>query len=260
MNLVSNGLPDKNSVQRSLRRKRLILLSSFLFFTFIAACGRRGDPVALEPYKEVGMVKDLEATIKDENIYLTWGLPDEKSFPEKALKGFVIFRAKIYEGETMEECECQFRSLDFVVPDKQENFEYLDKKAIKAQSYLYKIVVMDKNNRMGKDSNTVFVEGLKPEPEEVIVVPDAPTGLLAVYTLKSIVLTWDELKGQNINFYKIYRSVGDYFFPIGESVTPVFTDRNIEVSKKYYYRVTAVAEAEGPPSQEIEVVTEIYRP
>ena len=139
-------------------------------------------------------------------------------------------------------------------------FEYLDKKAVKTQSYLYKVAVMDKNNRMGKDSNTVFVQGSKPEPEEEIVLPGAPTGLLAVYTQKSIVLTWDELKEQRIKFYRVYRSEGEYFLPIGESATPAFTDRNIGVSKKYYYRITAVADREGPPSQEIEVVTEIYKP
>ena len=60
-----------------LERRRLILLFSLLFFIFVAACGRRGDPVAIEPYKEVGVVKDLKAITRNGNIYITWGLPDE---------------------------------------------------------------------------------------------------------------------------------------------------------------------------------------
>jgi hypothetical protein len=237
-----------------IRNKKLLLTSYFLLLTFIVSCGRRGDPVAIIPYKEVGVVKDLKASIRDNNIYLTWGMPE--SFPEKALKGFVIFRAEVPEGVSVEECECYFVSLGFIAPDKKRTFEYLDKEAIRSRTHIYKLVVMDKDNRIGKYSNVVLVKGIKPEPEEVVVTsPGAPTGLIAVFTRKNIVLTWDETHGQEIKFYRIYRSEGKDFIAIGESVTPAFTDKGIEPSKKYYYRVTAVGETEGDPSKEIEVVT-----
>ncbi len=239
----------------SIENKNVLLAFYLLLLIFVSACGKRGDPVAIIPYSEVGLVKDLKASIIDDNIYLKWGMPEGKNFPEKALKGFVVFRAEVPEGVDVEKCECEFRSLDFVVPDKKKTFEYLDKKAIKGQAYIYKLIVMDKNNIMGKDSNNVFVSWAKPESEEIAVLPDAPTRLAAVYTQKSVVLTWDEIQGMEVKFYRIYRSEGKDFIVIGESVTPAFTDRNIEPSKKYLYRVTAVGKIEGPYSLEIEVKT-----
>ncbi|RJQ54723.1 MAG: fibronectin type III domain-containing protein [Nitrospiraceae bacterium] len=87
--------------------------------------------------------------------------------------------------------------------------------------------------------------------------PEAPTRLLGLYTLKDIVLTWDEVAEQNIT-YRIYRSAGDSFTLAGETVTPAFTDKNVEPDKKYLYRVTAVGATEGPPSEEIMIITEIH--
>ncbi len=238
-----------------IRNKKLLLTSYSLLLIFVSACGKRGDPVAIIPYSEVGVVKNLKASIKDDHVYLKWGMPEGKNFPEKALKGFVVFRAEVPEGVDVEKCECEFRSLDFIVPDKKKTFEYLDKKAIKGQSYIYKLTVMDKNNVMGKDSNSVFVSWGKPASEEVAAPPEAPTRLTAVYTQKSVVLTWDEIQGKEVKVYRVYRSEGKDFIVIGESVTPAFTDRNIEPSKKYLYRVTAAGKVEGPPSMAIKVET-----
>jgi fibronectin type 3 domain-containing protein len=119
-----------------------------------------------------------------------------------------------------------------------------------------------------KDSKASTGVDVKPEQEKVeIISPEAPAGFVAVYTQKSIVLTWDEIHGQGIGFYRVYRSEGrkdilrpegEDFFVIGETVTSAFTDKDVEPSKKYYYRVTAVGETEGPPSKEIEVVTEVH--
>jgi hypothetical protein len=233
-------------------------MTLILVLVLIAACGRRGDPVAISPYREIGVVKDLKAIVKKGKIYLTWGMPAGKDFPEEALKGFVVFRAEVPEGVTVEECECYYRALDFIVPDDKKSFEYLDKKAIEGRRYIFKLLVMDINNRMGEDSNIVLVKTIKPEPEEIVItIPEAPTGFVAVYTQESIVLTWDEVRGQEINFYRVYRSEGNGFDVIGETVTPVFNDENIEPSKKYYYRVTAVGKTEGPPSEEVEIITKL---
>ncbi len=264
-----------------MRIKKLLLISCFFLLVFtITACGRRGDPIAIAPYKvgidlptgqagsyrEIGFVKDLKTFIKDAAVYLSWGMPDDKDFPEETIKGFIIFRADIAEGVPVEECKCLFRSIDFIEPDSRasrlfgiisdETFEYLDKKAIKGQSYVYKIVIKDKNNNIGKDSNLVLVRGIKYEPPEVVITPpEAPTGVIAVYTQKNIVLTWDEIRGKGIKFYKIYRLDSKGFVAIGETSTSAFTDKNIASSRKYYYRVTAVSDVEGPPSKEIEVAT-----
>lgn len=241
-------------------RCRLPLAFFLLLIALINACGRRGDPVAVMPYKEVAVVKDLNATVKDEGIHLTWGMPQGEKFPYKALKGFVIFRAELPENTTLEECDCKFTSLDFVAPGKKEKvFEYIDKKTVKTQAYVYKVAVMDENNKMGRDSNIVLVKGAEKKPERAVVAPEAPGGLMAVYTYKSVVLTWSEVKGQNVKLYRIYRSEGQEFYPVGETVTTAYTDRTVEISKEYYYRITGVGDVEGPPSETIEVSTKDYK-
>lgn len=150
------------------------LLLYILLFTVFTACGRRDDPVITEPYKEIGVVKNLKGDRKEDGIYLTWGIPKDKGFPKKAIKGFIIMRAEVpvgsdsfREGVTVEECRCEYIPVDFIVPewDKGDLFTYLDKKTIEGRTYAYKIVVKDKNNRMGKDSNIAIV-GKKQEPEK----------------------------------------------------------------------------------------------
>ncbi|MBI4698559.1 MAG: fibronectin type III domain-containing protein [Nitrospirae bacterium] len=232
----------------------------FLSFFFVAACGRRGDPVAIIPYKEVGVVKDLKVTLPDDSIHLAWGKPEAENFPDKAIKGFIVFRAAESEGPVTEEYGGEFRAIDYIlyVPEKEKTFKYIDKKALKDQSYKYKVIVMDQDNRMGMDSNVVSIKGTAAvTPGRVAAAPEAPTGLAAVYTQKDIVLIWDETRGAEVKSYRIYRSAGNGFVVAGESVTPAFTDRNIEPSKQYIYYITAVGEAESVPSRTIDIMTEM---
>ncbi len=88
--------------------------------------------------------------------------------------------------------------------------------------------------------------------------PETLTGLVGVYTRQSIVLTWDEVAGQDIRSYRIYRSTGDGYVLTGETVTPAFTDKNVLPNMKYYYKVSAVGAAEGLPSKEILIITEVH--
>ncbi len=91
---------------------------------------------------------------------------------------------------------------------------------------------------------------------DVAAVPVVPTGLNGVYTQLGVILTWDYIDDQKIK-YNIYRSEGAGFELSGESVTPVFTDRNVKAGVKYHYRVTAaVGSSEGPPSMEIIILME----
>jgi fibronectin type 3 domain-containing protein len=90
-----------------------------------------------------------------------------------------------------------------------------------------------------------------------VTTPDAPSGLIGIYTRTSIVVTWNEITGNNIK-YRIYRSTGNGYLPLGETVTPAFTDREVEPNKKYYYKVSAVGLNEGPLSKEIQIITEVH--
>jgi len=84
-----------------------------------------------------------------------------------------------------------------------------------------------------------------------------PTGLSAVFIESGIVLSWDEVMGQGVKVYNIYRSSGGEYTLIGKTWIPAFTDKNIERNKKYYYKVSALAGAEGRLSKEIEVLTKL---
>ncbi|MBI5408748.1 MAG: fibronectin type III domain-containing protein [Nitrospirae bacterium] len=150
----------------------LLLTSYFLLLTSLIACGKRGDPIAIEPR------------------------------PEKAVE--------------------------------------------------------EKPVNSPKAADVLKEQGLeKPESVKGVSNP-APTGLVGIYTQQSIVLTWNEVEGIDISSYRIYRSTGDgRFVMAGETVTPAFTDKDIKPNLKYFYKVTAVGAAEGPPSKEIEITTEI---
>jgi len=90
-----------------------------------------------------------------------------------------------------------------------------------------------------------------------VTTPEAPAGLIGIYTRTSIVITWNEISGNNIK-YKVYRSTGNGYLPLGETVTPAFTDKDVEPHKKYYYKVSAIGLNEGPLSKEIEITTEVH--
>jgi hypothetical protein len=87
----------------------------------------------------------------------------------------------------------------------------------------------------------------------------SPEGLRGVYTQKSVILTWDEVTGQDIKFYRVYRSTGGDYKLIGETATTAFTDREVKPEVKYLYRVTAVGDSESLPSKELEIVTEVLQ-
>ncbi|UCD35903.1 MAG: hypothetical protein JSU90_03470 [Nitrospiraceae bacterium] len=87
--------------------------------------------------------------------------------------------------------------------------------------------------------------------------PDAPAGLVGLYTGRSVILAWQEVRGQGVKSYRIYRSSGGAFERTGESPTPAFTDGNVVQGVLYRYYVTAVGKAEGPPAEEIRILTEV---
>jgi hypothetical protein len=92
------------------------------------------------------------------------------------------------------------------------------------------------------------------EDELTVMQPHAPKGLAAVFTGKKVILVWDEVAGQGVKFYRIYRSGGDDFSLIAEVATPVFNDRNIEYGSRYFYKVSAVGQSESSGSDAVEVV------
>lgn len=116
---------------------------------------------------------------------------------------------------------------------------------------------IDKNKDGKKGTGEALIkEDIKRVEDSAAASPEAPAAPAAVYTGKSIVLTWNEVLEQGVMSYRIYRASGDGYKLAGETVTPAFTDRDITQGIKYYYRVTAVGQSESLPSEEILVSTE----
>jgi len=108
-----------------------------------------------------------------------------------------------------------------------------------------------------KKNADVRAKAPEEKQEEIrVVVPDRPEGLSAVFAGGRTIVIWDEVTGKGVTHYKIYRSTGNDFGPVGDPDMPVFIDTDIKPGKKYYYRVSAVGTSEGPLSKVIEVVTE----
>ena len=93
------------------------------------------------------------------------------------------------------------------------------------------------------------------EEELTVLQPKAPKGLAAIFTGKKIILVWDEIIGQGVEFYRVYRSGGNGFSLIAEVVTPVCNDGDIESGARYFYKVSAVGQSESSVSDTVEVVT-----
>jgi hypothetical protein len=86
--------------------------------------------------------------------------------------------------------------------------------------------------------------------------PDAPSGLVGVFTGSSVVITWAEIKGQGVKSYNIYRSDDGEYKKVGETMIPAFIDEDIGKKPSYRYKVTAVGKSESEFSKEIEIKTE----
>ncbi len=103
------------------------------------------------------------------------------------------------------------------------------------------------------DANDEDPPGDDPEPDPV--VPAAPSDLEARSDDGQITLEWSET--DDAERYAVYRSTTS-----GEATSGVpqtdgltetsFTDTNVENGTLYYYQVTASADEEGDPSDEVE--------
>jgi len=92
--------------------------------------------------------------------------------------------------------------------------------------------------------------------KDIVVQPDAPSGLVGIFTGKTVVLSWGDVKGQGVESYRVYRIENDGYEKVGETVVPAFIDEDIKKKSSYRYKVTAVGKTESDFSNEIEIITE----
>lgn len=125
-------------------------------------------------------------------------------------------------------------------------------------------IVPPEENIVKEDADAAKERELPSEKEEGTeqqsgkLRPDPPAGLMVLYTQKAVVLTWDEVEGQDVRVYKVYRSTGDGYVLIGDTAVPAFTDHDVKPDTKYYYKVTAVGALESGQSKEIVIATEVH--
>lgn len=96
-------------------------------------------------------------------------------------------------------------------------------------------------------------EDLEVNPESF--VPSKPAKLKYVPSEKKVYLMWDENPEIWVKGYRIYRKRASEaeFKPIGESVSPAFTDNEPLSSKTIYYVTALGPRKEGIPSDSVEV-------
>ena len=92
-------------------------------------------------------------------------------------------------------------------------------------------------------------------------VPPAPSGLKATTGDGLVTLRWTAV--EEADEYNVYRSTRPIeelpAEPTAGVSKPDFSDESVKNGTTYYYRVTAVADEEGAPSEEVEV-TPFARP
>ena len=88
------------------------------------------------------------------------------------------------------------------------------------------------------------------------IIPGAPAGLTADSGDAQITLTWRS--ATDANTYSVYRSTDPTDIVSGSPVSSGlsetnYTDTSVSNGTTYYYKVTAVADDEGEPSNGVEV-------
>ena len=87
--------------------------------------------------------------------------------------------------------------------------------------------------------------------------PKPPSGLVAVPSEGSVLLSWREVEASDVKAYRVYRgeaAEGPFLF-LGEVQQTTYTDTNAESDETYFYFVTAIDNApEGNESAKSEAV------
>jgi len=175
------------------------------------------NPVALAVGVPLATPANLEALAVPQGVRLTW----LGSFGAEPAGRYRIFRGA---GEAMPERLAE--------SDKP---EYVDAAVDFGAPYRYYVQALVGELRQSEISAIAGVTPLDTFP------PAVPAGLTAVAGVNSIELAWDRNTEDDFAGYQVYRSIGgDAPQRIAGPIdAPTFSDRTVEVGKKYSYTVTA---------------------
>jgi len=133
--------------------------------------------------------------------------------------------------------------------------KYVDTNLTAKITYYYVVTAVDEEGYESDPSNEVaaYAQILDTTP------PEPPTGL----TFKSVSLTeifvdWDDNKEPDISHYEVYRSTISGFVPneetyVARTSTSCYSDKNLQMNTRYYYRIIAVDTSgnRSEPSEEL---------
>ncbi len=158
----SNNIVKRRSLVPKWMTAILLLL---LFMGYLAACGKKGPPV---PPRIIipPPVNNLNKTIDEDVLKLTWSAPAAPDKVRAAIAGFIVYRSKQSASKPpCEKCPVLFdRMADIPADTKTPGnlFDYIETLE-KGYVYIYKVTIYIRSRTPGKDSN--FVQFQFPQPD-----------------------------------------------------------------------------------------------
>lgn len=119
---------------------------------------------------------------------------------------------------------------------ESDNAEYIDNSVEYGTSYKYFVQAIETLLRQSELSEAVSITPRDTFP------PVAPMGLAGVPGINSVELVWERSEEGDFQGYHVYRSTdgGAFERVAGPIPAPTYSDRAVEIGKKYSYSVTAV--------------------
>jgi predicted small lipoprotein YifL len=227
--------------------KKFLLL--FLLVITLASCGKRGALVAPEALVPAP-IKDLRLEQKGNRFQVCWSGPGKQEWggPLGNLAGFRVLRREVLPpNEDCETCPSAYRQVKSVDPEYLQDilrlgslYCFFDAELLDGRTYQYKVISIDTDGAVSKDSNRV---------RRKKVVPPAPPELSAVPAPHGVVLRWKQgalPAGAALEGFTVFRKQGAEFmplFPIAVLAADAtqFEDPHMEHGVQYVYAVRTVA-------------------
>jgi fibronectin type 3 domain-containing protein len=176
------------------------------------------NPVTLAVGVPLETPADLKAVSDPKGVRLTWS----GSFGSEAGGRYRVFRG-----------------LADAMPQRlaeSDKPEYVDTEVDFGSPYRYFVQALVGELRQSEIS---AIAGVTPEDK---FPPAVPVGLMAVAGVNSIELAWQPNTEDDLAGYQVYRSTGGSAPEriAGPVDTPNFSDRTVEIGKKYSYAITSI--------------------
>jgi hypothetical protein len=232
--------PDASGDARFTDRANLAYGQRYVYV--VTAVDSRGRSSAPSPRAAVVFLaapqspRDLTAEPGDRQVRLRWSAPESFLDGQPAVEPlrYVVLRAV---GDA---------PLAPITAEPIAAATYTDTGVTNDVDYRYAVAAVRVDNAgqaRGEASSPVAASPAR------ATAPDAPTGLVAIPTPRSVRLAWNEVRDPEVAAYAVYRAEGPGAFariattPAGSTV---FADVDVQPGRAYRYTVTAIDRARRP--------------